>query len=1522
MPTSDPGVLAPFSPATRAWFEAAFAEPTAAQVGAWSAISAGRHALVVAPTGSGKTLAAFLWALDRLAVEPPAEPAKRCRVLYVSPLKALAVDVERNLRTPLHGIRHAAHRIGVPPPDITVSMRTGDTPADERRAFTRTPPDILITTPESLFLVLTSAAREALRGIETVIVDEVHAVAATKRGAHLALSLERLDALLARPAQRIGLSATVRPIEEMARFLGGAAPVEVVAPRTGKTIEVRVEVPVEDMTNLEPAADEDDGSEEEPRRTPSIWPAVEQRVYDLITAHRSTIVFANSRRLSERLCARLNEIAAGQFEIDAMPAQLMAQSGAATGASPVIARAHHGSVSREERKSTEEALKSGRLPAVVATSSLELGIDMGSVDLVVQIEAPPSVAAGLQRVGRAGHQVGAVSRGVIFPKHRGDLLSCAVVAKRMHEGLIEELRYPRNPLDVLAQQIVAMVALDPWSVGDLAVLVRRAAPFAELPNSALEATLDMLSGRYPSTAFAELRPRLVWDRAGDQLTARPGAQRLAVTSGGTIPDRGLFGVFLAGAERAARVGELDEEMVYESRVGDVFLLGSTSWRIEEITPDRVLVSPAPGAAARMPFWKGDQPGRPVELGRAIGATLREVVKHGHERARADLNDTGLDEWAVDNLLSYVDEQRESTRHLPDDRTVVVERFRDELGDWRLAVHCVLGAKVNGAWALAIGRRLAERYGVDAQVLPSDDGIVVRLPDVVDLSGLDAPPSADLVVFDPDEIAQIVEESIGGSAMFAARFRECAARALLLPRRDPRRRQPLWQQRQRAAQLLDVAREFSDFPVTLEAARECLQDVLDVPGLVGIMRDVAARRVRVVEVETQKPSPFARSLLFGYVGAVLYGGDVPLAERRAAALSLDSTLLGELLGRVELRELLDPAVVTETERRLQWLDGSRTLRDAEDVVELLRLLGDLSTSECVARGAEPKWLDDLVAARRAVPTRVAGQERFIVAEDAGRYRDALGAPLPVGLATAYLEPVADPIGDLVTRYARTHSPFPAATCAARFGLGVFVVEQALKRLAATGRVTAGEFTPVELVGSSIGTEWCDTEVLRLLRRRSLAALRREIEPVRPAVLASFLPRWQQVGAAGRGVAAVAAALEQLQGVAIPASAWERLVLPARVADYSPAYLDELCAAGEVVWAGAGSVPGGDGWVVFAWAETAPLVLPPADPEFAASPTHEAVLGALDRGQALFFRQLTEALGPGYAEADVLAAVWDLVWTGLVSNDTLAPVRALLAGGGAHKAKAAAPRARYRTPARLPAGRLSRASLATARSGPPSAAGRWHRLPDRDENPTRRATMLAETLLERHGVLTRGAVMAEGSPGGFAAVYPVLAALEERGAARRGYFVEGLGAAQFAVPGAVDRLRALDEAPASTRALVLAATDPANPYGAALPWPDRPVDEGEPGSGHRPGRKAGALVVTVDGELAIYVERGGRTLLSYMDNPDAIGAAAQGLAGAVRSGALGPMSVERADGGAIHASALGDALARAGFRTTPRGLRLRA
>jgi ATP-dependent Lhr-like helicase len=1518
-----------FSAATQAWFDASFQAPTAAQQGAWDAIGAGRHALVVAPTGSGKTLAAFLWSIDRLASEPaPAEPQRRCRVLYVSPMKALAVDVERNLRAPLAGIRHAATRLGLPEPDLTVGVRSGDTPADERRRFGRTPPDILITTPESLFLILTSQARESLRGVETVIVDEVHAVAGTKRGAHLALSLERLDHLLEQPAQRVGLSATVRPVEEVARFLGGPHDVQVVQPPSAKTIELEVVVPVEDLSELGQATGEVSGSAAGEERRTSIWPHVEERIVDLVEAHRSTIVFANSRRLAERLCARMNEIHEERVTGERLreggevrPAQIMAQSGASLGAVPELARAHHGSVSKEQRGLIEEALKAGRLPAVVATSSLELGIDMGAVDLVIQVESPPSVASGLQRVGRAGHQVGAVSRGVIFPKYRGDLVQTAVVAERMRAGQIESLRYPRNPLDVLAQQVVSMVSMDEWDVEVMYDVVRRAASYSSLPRSAFEAVLDMLAGRYPSDEFAELRPRLVWDRVGGTLTGRPGAQRLAVTSGGTIPDRGLFGVFLVG-DKKSRVGELDEEMVYESRVGDVFTLGSTSWRIEDISHDQVLVTPAPGQPGRLPFWKGDTLGRPVELGRALGAFTRELGGLAPAQARARVMAAGLDDWAAGNLLAYLDEQRRATGHLPDDRTVVVERFRDELGDWRVAIHSPFGSQVHAPWALVVAARLRERYGVDVQAMHSDDGIVLRLPDIEFDNALESSDSAartgtEMAVVAPDEVEPLVTAEVGGSALFASRFRECAARALLLPRRNPGRRTPLWQQRQRSAQLLSVASDYGSFPVVLEAMRECLQDVFDVPGLVGLMREVEERTVRFVEVETQQPSPFARSLLFGYVAQFLYEGDSPLAERRAAALSLDATLLAELLGQQGyggLRELLDPDAVAALARDLQRLSEDRRARDSEGVADLLRVLGPLSTAEAVERGAQPAWLADLEEARRAVRVRVAGEERWVAVEDTGRLRDALGTPLPVGIPDAFLEPLKDPIGDLVARYARTHVPFTTADVALRLGLGPAVVEQALARLAGSGRVVAGEFLP-----GGAGPEWCDAEVLRTLRRRSLAALRKEVEPVPVEALASFLPGWQQVGGRLRGAEGVLRVVEQLQGAQVPASSLESLVLPVRVAGYSPNLLDELCAAGEVLWRGHGPLPGGDGWVSLHLADSAHLTMPAPDDAAISSPVHEAVVDALAGGGAFFFRRLAD-VAESTDDQTLVAALWDLVWSGHVSNDTLAPLRTLVAGGGAHKARRPPPRGRY--------GR-GRPAL-PSRTGPPVAAGRWSLLPEVETDPTRRAVSLAEVLLDRHGVVIRGAVVAERAPGGFAAVYRVLATFEESGRCRRGYFVEGLGAAQFALPGAVDRLRAVgaaleraDEdprvsAPESPRALVLSATDPANPFGAAVRWPSRGTGED---AGHKPGRKAGALVVLVDGRLVLYVERGGRTLLTWAEDAHLLQPAVDALSLAVREGQLGRLTVERADGAGVLDSPLGRALEEAGFHATPRGLRLR-
>jgi ATP-dependent Lhr-like helicase len=1332
-------------------------------------------------------------------------------------------------------------------------------------------------------------------------------------------------------------------MEEVARFLGGRTHVEIVAPAAAKTFDLSVVVPVADMSELgtTPMGDESDDDS----RTASIWPHVEEAIVERVLAHRSSIVFANSRRLAERLTARLNElyddrIRGGDAELPAAtrsPAELIGGSGQTRGQSEQtvgmpLARAHHGSVSKEQRAVIEDDLKSGRLRCVVATSSLELGIDMGAVDLVVQVEAPPSVASGLQRIGRAGHQVGEISRGVVFPKHRADLVHATVATERMTAGLIESLSVPSNPLDILAQQTVAATALEPIDADEWFDTLRRSAPFASLPRSAYDATLDLLAGRYPSDEFAELRPRIVWDRDSGTLTGRPGAQRLAVTSGGTIPDRGLFGVFLVG-DKPSRVGELDEEMVYESRVGDVFALGSTSWRIQEITHDRVMVTPAFGEPGRLPFWKGDGVGRPLELGRAIGAFTREVGSASEDDARSRCRAAGLDEWATDNLLAFFSEQRAATGQLPTDRTLVVERFRDELGDWRLVMHSPFGMQVHAPWALAVGARVRDSFGVEGSSIASDDGIVVRIPDTEA-----EPPGAALFVFDPDELERLVTDQVGGSALFAARFRECAARALLLPHYRPGTRSPLWQQRQRAAQLLDVARKYPAFPIILETVRECLQDVYDLPALGELARGIAERRIRLVETTTEQASPFAKSLLFGYVAAFMYEGDSPLAERRAAALSLDPGLLADLLGRAELRELLDPAVIERVEKDLQRISADRRMRGVEGVADLLRLLGPLTTDEVAARlsddGPDPHasahaLLSELVENKRALPVAFGGRSWWAAIEDAARLRDALGVPLPIGVPVAFVEPVDDPLGDLVSRFARTHGPFTTEEAAVRFGLGTAVVHDALRRLAHDRRIVEGEFRP-----HATGNEWCEAEVLRRLRRLSLAALRHEVEPVEPRAFARFLPDWQHVGGTLRGVDAVASVIEQLAGTPVPASAWESLILPSRVRDYSPAMLDQLTAAGEVVWAGAGALPGNDGWVSLHLAETAPLTLPIGEPASATDidPVQRDVLDVLARGGGFFFRQLADAVGaarvarrtgdgpvprdpdPAWAapvdDAALADAIWELTWSGLVTNDTLAPLRVLTSGAGAHKTPRAVPRAR------LYGGRLPRPASAT-RNGPPTTAGRWSLLPAAETDATLRAHALAETLLERYGVVTRGSVTNEGAPGGFALAYKVLSGFEDSGRCRRGYFIETLGAAQFATGATVDRLRsfvldAAEEPP--RRAVALAATDPANPYGAALPWPA--------GSGHRPGRKAGALVVLVDGELTLYIERGGKTVLSFSDDRASLEPAARALSALITHGNVLKLAIEAVNGGFVLGTTLGDALIDAGFLPTPRGLRLRS
>jgi ATP-dependent Lhr-like helicase len=1467
-----------FHPAVAEWFSAVFAEPTPPQKRGWPAIARGESTLILAPTGSGKTLTAFLWSLNRLMFEPVPDPMARCRVLYISPLKALAVDVERNLRAPLAGISNvaSAKRLSFHAPAIAV--RTGDTPAAERAKFQKSPGDILITTPESLFLMLTSNAQEALRSVETVIIDEIHAMVSTKRGAHLALSLERLERISHQPLQRIGLSATQRPLDEVARYLGGAKgntkntkktrtvktnsktdytesvheefeddhtvayrDVTIIDASAPKPLQISVQTPVEDMAQMGKPVEQPSGPASRGPVAQSIWSSIHPRLVELIRAHRSTLLFVNSRRLAERLAGALNEIAG----------------------EPLV-RAHHGSLARAQRTEIEDLLKGGHLRALVATSSLELGIDMGAIDLVIQIEAPPSVASGLQRIGRAGHSVGQISAGIIFPKFRGDLVACAAVTAAMRLGKVESSRYPRNPLDVLAQQLVAMASMERWSVDDLYHTVRSAAPFAELSRPIFDGVLDMLSGRYPSDEFAELRPRVTWDRVNGMVLARQGAKRVAIANAGTIPDRGLYGVFLSGAEKdKARVGELDEEMVFEARAGETFLLGASTWRIDQITHDRVLVSPAPGEPGKMPFWKGEGPGRPVELGMAIGKLVRELRKQPPAEAIAALEaDHGLDTLAANNLLNYLEEQHAATGAIPDDRTIVIERSRDDLGDWRVAVLTPLGSRIHAPWAMAATARIRDEAGIDVEVMWSDDGFVIRYPDG------ERPPDTSLLIPDPDDIERLVVRQLGSTAMFSARFREAAGRALLLPRRRPGARAPLWQLRKRASDLLAVAARFGSFPIILETYRECLRDIFDLPALTDVLRRVRSRSLRVVNVESQKPSPFSASLLFGYVANYIYDGDAPLAERRAQALSVDQSQLRELIGDTELRDLLDEAVLDTLEQELQHLPERYHARNTDAVHDLLLRLGDLSRADIEARsvnGVTEPALDELVRARRAFAVRIAGEQRFIAVEDAAKYRDAIGVPLPPGLPVTLLEPAPDPVTDLVRRFGRTHGPFTSKDVSVRLGLGPAVVDAALARLLAAGRVVDGEFRP-----GGRGREWCDADVLRTVRQRSLARLRQDVEPVESTALGRFLVNWHSLSRPKHGLDGVLDAIEQLQGVPLAASVLDSEILAARVRDYSPAMLDTLLGAGEVTWVGVEPLGERDGRIALYLTDHLSTLLPPTGMSPGASGSsrpgergrsadgaglvgREAqIVAYLHRQGASFFGSIHDAAGGGFPQ-ETVDAIWDLVWKGLLTNDTMHALRA------------------YSSPPERSRRQARGITFRSRRLVPPSAEGRWTVVPSATASPTAWATAMAHQLLGRHGIVTRDVTSIEQLPGGFAGMYPVLRRLEETGRIRRGYFVAGLGAAQFAQPGAVDLLRDAREERDEVVAVTISATDPANPYGVLIPWPLRPGDTANQPASPRSGqatRSAGARVVIVNGRAAAWISRGDRQLIVCLpdDEPE--------------------------------------------------------
>ena len=1449
-----------FQPAVAEWFRNAFSSPTPPQKQGWPAIARGESTLILAPTGSGKTLTAFLWCLNRLMFEPPPEPKRRCRVLYVSPLKALAVDIERNLRAPLTGIANRAAARGDEYDVPAIAVRTGDTPAIERARFQRDPADILITTPESLYLLLTSNAREVLRSLDTIIIDEIHALVPTKRGAHMALSLERIEHLRdsRTPLQRIGLSATQRPLDEVARFLGGASapgvgaadtidtdaiaadviadevnaleasapaasaprfrPVTIVDTSARKQLDLSIEVPVEDMAKIGQVEDIPSGpASQGPVRT-SIWTAIHPRLLELIRAHRSTLIFVNSRRVAERLAAALNELAG-----------------------EVLVRSHHGSLARPQRIEVEDRLKAGLIRGLVATSSLELGIDMGAIELVIQIEAPPSVASGMQRIGRSGHTIDAASRGVVFPKFRGDLVACAAVTRAMHDAHVEATRYPRNPLDVVAQQIVAMVSMDPWDVDALFNALRGAAPFAELTRGVFEGVLDMLSGRYPSDDFADLRPRLTWDRLKNTVTSREGSKRVAVINGGTIPDRGLYGVFLSG-ERGpgARVGELDEEMVFESRVGETFLLGASTWRIEQITHDRVLVSPAPGEPGKMPFWKADAAGRPLELGRAVGALVRTLTEMPPAAAIERLvRQHDLDAQAAENLLRYLADQIKATGVAPDDRTIVVERCRDELGDWRICVLSPFGGRIHAPWAMAVVERARAETGLDVETMWTDDGFVVRFPET------EEPPDPKLMVPSADEVEALVVRQLGGTAMFAAKFREAAGRALLLPKRRPGGRSPLWQQRKRAADLLSVASRFGSFPMVLEAYRECLRDVFDMPALIETLRRIERRAIRVVTVDSTMASPFAAALLFGYVANYLYDGDAPLAERRAQALSIDQAQLRELLGEAELRDLLDADAIGDVEYELQQLVAERRARNIDGVHDLLLRLGDLTVDEIAARSHvdAAHAAESLTRDRRAVPVVLAGEPRVIPVEYAARYRDALGVPLPTGLPDSLLEPAPHAAHDIVRRYAKTHGPFTAVEFATRYALGRGMAETLLKELSGAGRILEGDFRP-----GGTGREWCDPDVLQTIRRRSLAKLRHQVEPVEPAVLGRLVTTWQGLVRRRVGLDALLDTIETLQGAPLVASILEREILPARIESYDPADLDALTAAGEIVWAGIEPVGERDGRLALYLTDhltklRKPVVL--AD----LAPREQAMIEHLQTNGASFFAALHDASGGGYPGESV-DALWSLVWKGAITNDTLHALRAFTR-----------PPERRARKARAAAAATPRRSFRSRRLAPPTAEGRWSLVSDRMGpaiSTTESTTALAQQLLARYGVLTREVAAAEGVAGGFSGVYQILKALEDAGRIRRGYFASGVGATQFALPAALDLLRSLKDSPEDSEVVVASATDPANPYGTILKWPDAATTEG----GRGPTRTAGSIVILVNGALAAYISRGARQMLVFL------------------------------------------------------------
>jgi ATP-dependent Lhr-like helicase len=1431
-------VLTDFHPIVRAWFERTYGEPTPPQVLGWPSISAGEHTLILAPTGSGKTLAAFLWAINHLVEQHLAgdlDPG--VRILYVSPLKALNNDIERNLESPLQAIRDEAHRTGHKLPIIRSAVRTGDTPQSRRTAMLKHPPDILITTPESLYLMLTSKqARNMFRTVQYIIIDEIHSVCGNKRGVHLSVSLERLQEIATQELIRIGLSATQRPLEKVAEFLGGFQwEGETLAPRRvniidagrKKTMDLRVECAAPDFSLL-------------PQE--SVWPLIFTDILEKIRRHKTTLIFVNNRRLAERVAAKLNEMVAGDdndgaaagrnFNLYAVPMKMTGPDSpglsepvaAAQPASPFV-QAYHGSMSRHAREQMERDLKDGKLRALVTTSSLELGIDIGSIDLVVQLQSPKGVARGLQRVGRSGHLITAESKGRILPSHREDLVESAVVARAMLEHDVEMTTIPTDCLDVLAQQIVAMVSIEEWDTDGLFRLVRRSACYRDLSRTLYAGVLQMLAGRYTDEAFRELRPRISWDKVNNTLRALPGSGRLAVTSGGTIADRGYFGVYIE--DRKTRVGEVDEEFVYETRTGDTFILGSNVWRVIEMDANRLIVRPAPGQAARMPFWRGEGIGRSFELGKKIGEFRRAMASRadGPDCLQWLQREYPIDSRAAWNIQEYFRRQQTGSGSIPHDHLVLVEGFRDEIGDPRIVVHSSYGRRVNGLLGLVLAHRLQAMTGVESQMLYNDDGILFRCPDrdVLPLhlfDGLTAQEGQDLVL-----------EELLSSPLFGGQFRQNAARALLMPKMAPGKRTPLWLQRLRAADLLQVARRYSDFPIVIETVREVLNDVLDFQHCTEILRALESGAIRVQTVQTEVPSPFTASLLFDFIAVYMYEWDQPRADRQSQYLAVNRELLAEIVDLESAPSLLRPEAIDSVEQYLQHVSTGTRARSPEELMELLIRVGDLTEEEIVARcdGDGRAMLHELAADGRAVPVFIANGTRWIAGEEKTIYQ-SLDAE--------------DHARHVLGRYIQSHGPVTSSELAQRFGFQPERVEAIARNLERNSSLLRGRFRPSGLPSSG-EEQWCYRPTMERIHRQTISILRREITPSSPGEFTGFLLHWQHVNPAARMTAAegLEECLAQLQGLPLPSEIWEREILRSRLRDYGPAAMNELASRGIIVWAGAGP-----GRMKCLFRGEAGYFLPTEADEDALGAPARRILEYLRHNGASFYSDLRS--GGNLSLSAINAGIGELFWDGWVTNDVFTELTGIRRSTRMAQ-DAPVERVELVLPLRSPGRSRIVQTARKAIRQVPGWTGRWSlvRSPgvlgspgDEEEIAARQAAQL----LQRYGIVAREFYRREDL-----LPWPLVALqfqrMEMRGEIRRGYFIQGLSGMQYALPAAVDELRRLKSEQVERQpVIVINACDPANIYGPGIELPGR--GEGQPA----PGRLPGNFVALCGGTPILWIE----------------------------------------------------------------------